>query len=71
MADSQLILDVFLHIRGGCSLVVLLFFLMLVGIIYHSSDFVASIDLQQRLRCFLVILDDSLHLYENQTLANE
>ena len=31
MADSQLILDLwFLHIRGGCSLAVLLFFLMLV-----------------------------------------
>ena len=33
MADSQLILELlFLHIRGGCSLTVLLFFLMLVGI---------------------------------------
>ena len=32
MADSQLILELlFLHIRGGCSLTVLLFFLMLVG----------------------------------------
>ena len=32
MADSQLILELmFLHIRGGCSLAVLLFFLMLVG----------------------------------------
>ena len=32
MADSQLILDLlFLHVRGGCSLAVLLFFLMLVG----------------------------------------
>ena len=32
MADSQLILElIFLHIRGGCSLAVLLFFLMLVG----------------------------------------
>ena len=31
MADSQLILELFfLHIRGGCSLTVLLFFLMLV-----------------------------------------
>ena len=31
MADSQLILDLlFLHIRGGCFLAVLLFFLMLV-----------------------------------------
>ena len=32
MADSLLILELmFLHIRGGCSLTVLLFFLMLVG----------------------------------------
>ena len=32
MADSQLILELlFLHIRGGCSLTLLLFFLMLVG----------------------------------------
>ena len=32
MADSQLILDLLLlRIRGGCSLAVLLFFLMLVG----------------------------------------
>ena len=32
MADSQLILELmFLHIRGGCSLTVLLFLLMLVG----------------------------------------
>ena len=32
MADSQLILELmFLHIRGGCSLTVLIFFLMLVG----------------------------------------
>ena len=32
MADSQLILELMsLHIRGGCSLTVLLFFLMLVG----------------------------------------
>ena len=32
MADSQLIVELmFLHIRGGCSLTVLLFFLMLVG----------------------------------------
>ena len=32
MADSQLILDLlFLQRRGGCSLTVLLFFLMLVG----------------------------------------
>ena len=33
MADSQLILELlFLQRRGGCSLTVLLFFLMLVGI---------------------------------------
>ena len=32
VADSQLILELmFLHIRGSCSLTVLLFFLMLVG----------------------------------------
>ena len=32
MADSQLILELFfLHIRGGCSPTVLLFFLMLMG----------------------------------------
>ena len=32
MADSQLILELmFLHVRGGCSRTVLLFFLMLVG----------------------------------------
>ena len=32
MADSQLILELlFLQRRGGCSLMVLLFFLMLVG----------------------------------------
>ena len=32
MAGSQLILELmFLHTRGGCSLTVLLFFLMLVG----------------------------------------
>ena len=32
MADSQLIVELFfLHIRGGCSLTVLLFILMLVG----------------------------------------
>ena len=32
MADSQLILELmFLHIRGGYSLTVLLFFLMVVG----------------------------------------
>ena len=32
MADSQLILELlFLHIKGGCSLAVLLFSLMLVG----------------------------------------
>ena len=32
MADSQLILELlFLERRGGCSLTVLLFFLMLVG----------------------------------------
>ena len=32
MADSQLILELmFLHLRGGCSLTVLLFFQMLVG----------------------------------------
>jgi len=31
MADLQLILDLFLHIRGGYSLVALLFFLMPVG----------------------------------------
>ena len=32
MADSQLILNLlYLHIRGGCSLAVLLFFPMLVG----------------------------------------
>ena len=32
MADSQLILDLLLlHMRGGCSLAVLLFFLILVG----------------------------------------
>ena len=35
MADSQVILDLLLlHIRGGCSLAVLLFFLMLVGTCY-------------------------------------
>ena len=32
MADSQLMVELtFLHIRGGCSLTVPLFFLMLVG----------------------------------------
>ena len=32
IADSHLILEfLFLHIRGGCSLTVLIFFLMLVG----------------------------------------
>ena len=32
MADSQLILELmFLHIQGGCSLMVLLFLLMLMG----------------------------------------
>ena len=51
MADSQLILELmFLHIRGGCSLTVLLFFLMLVEhvvlkrvLVYKNS----SIDYQQ------------------------
>ena len=39
MADSQLTLELmFLHIRGGCSLTVLLFFLMLVGI-YTDDNF--------------------------------
>ena len=37
MADSQLILELlFLQRRGGCSLTVLLFFLMLVGTFYSS-----------------------------------
>ena len=39
MADSQLILELlFLHRRGGCSLTVLLFFLMLVGTCYCNRD---------------------------------
>ena len=38
MADSQLILELmFLHIRGGCSLTVLLFFLMPVGTCFILS----------------------------------
>ena len=38
MADSQVILElVFLRIRGGCSLTVLLFFLKLVGTCFILS----------------------------------
>ena len=51
MADSKLILELlFLQIRGGCSLAVLLFFLLLVGHVFLfcllvSAWFVVRTDL--------------------------
>ena len=42
MANSQLIVELlFLHLRGGCSLTVLFFFLMLVGTCFciQSANF--------------------------------
>ena len=57
MADLQLILELmFLHIRGGCSLTVLLFFLMLVG----TCCFILSASLCVVRPTFLCIISFSI-----------
>ena len=66
MADSQLILELmFLHIRGGCSLTVLLFFLMLVG----TCSFILSASLCV-VRPGLVMFHQSLKNQINKAITS-
>ena len=63
MADSQLILELlFLQRRGGCSLTVLLFFLMLVG----TCCFILSASL-----CYLSVLESVSFKTQNPVLCKQ